>query len=385
MCVDYYDFQRTKFNKKMKKVIIILAIILGLAGFIFAVSYIIKSNSKEKQTFKTEKPSYQPIGKTIVATGKIVPVEEIEIKPNISGIIDKLLVVEGQKIEQGQLIATIRVVPQVNDLNNAQQQLKSSQITLMNEQRNFNRQKLLFTQGVISRAEYEVAETSYKMAQQNVQQAQKQIQIIKTGVAPGLESVATTQIRATTSGIVLNVPIKKGTQVIEANSFNPGTTVCTIADVNKMIFEGKVDEAEAGKLKEGMPIKISIGALPDSKLNGNLFFIAPKGSEENGAVQFEIKANVLIPMSGDFVRAGYSANATIELDKERKVLTISEALVQYDNEKPFVEIKQKNGSFTRKDVELGASNGILVEVKKGLTKNDEVKIWNETEEQKDKK
>lgn len=365
----------------MKKAIIIILAILFVFGVLGAAAYIIRSNSKESKTSKTEKASMQFIGKSVVATGKIIPEEEVEIKPNISGIIDKLLVVEGQEIEAGQLIATIRVVPQVSELNNAMQSLRSYQITLNNEQRNYNRQRLLFGQGVISKADMEVAETSYKMAQQNVSQANKQIQIIRTGVAPGLESVATTQIRATASGVVLSVPIKKGTQVIEANSFNPGTTVCTIADVGRMIFEGKVDEAEAGRLREGMPIEISIGALPDEKLNGTLTFIAPKGVEENGAVQFNIKASVLIKANSDFVRAGYSANAKIEIGKEQKVLAIKEALVQYDNEKPFVEIKQKDGTFTRKDIEVGASDGEYVQIRKGISKTDEIKVWNEADKE----
>jgi len=366
----------------MKKILITTFIIIAIAGLVFAVGYIFKSNSKDNKAYKTQKASYQSIGKTIVATGKIVPLEEVEIKPNISGIIDRLLVVEGQEVEQGQLLATIRVVPSVADLNNAQEQLRSNQISLTRELQNYNRTRLLYNQGVVSKQDFEVADASYKMAQQNVNLTRKQIQIIKTGVAPGLESVATTQIRATASGIILTIPLKRGAQVIESNSFNPGTTVCTIADIKKMIFEGKVDEAAAGNLQENMEMKIAIGALPNQKLKGTLYFIAPKGKDENGAVQFDIKANVTIPSGGDFVRAGYSANATIELDKERKVLTLNEALLQYDKEKPFVEIKQKDGSFKRKDITVGTSNGTLIEIKSGISTTDEIKVWNETEEDK---
>ncbi len=359
-----------------------------VAGVVLAVRYIFKSNSKKEKVYQTESPQKRSIGKEIVATGKIVPVEEIEIKPNISGIINQILVEEGSKVQQGQLIASVRVVPQVSDLNNAQQSLRSAQITLNNEKRNFNRQKSLFDQGVISRAEYEQAETSYQIAQQNVSQAQKQIQIIKTGVAPGLENVATTQIRATSSGVVLSLPVERGDQVIEANSFNPGTTVATIADTNKMIFEGQVDEAEAGKLKEGMPIKITIGALPNEELTGNLTFISPQGTELNGAVQFDIKANVLLnPNSANIIRAGYSANAIIELNKEKKVLAIKESLLQYDKQnKPYVEVETEPGKFKKRYVVLGNSDNEWIEVRDSLTANDKIKLWNpsDEEEKKDK-
>ncbi len=371
----------------MKNFLKVILILLFVAGLAFALRYIFKSNSKKEEKFVTEQPQMRSIGKEIVATGKIIPEEEIEIKPNISGIINKVLVEEGSQVSQGQLIATVRVVPQVSDLNNAQQSLRSAQITLNNEKRNFNRQNTLFKQGVISRAEYEQAETSYQMAQQNVRQAQKQIQIIKTGVAPGLENVATTQIRATATGVVLQLPVERGDQVIEANSFNPGTTVATIADIKKMIFEGQVDEAEAGKLEEGMPIKITIGALPDEKLNGTLTFISPQGTEVNGAVQFDIKANVLLnENSKSLVRAGYSANAIIELDKQKKVMTIKESLVQYDKEnKPYVEVEQEDGTFEKQYIILGNSDNEYVEVKDSLSKNDKIKVWDPTDEDEKKK
>ncbi len=370
----------------MKNFLKVVLILLIAAGLVFAISYIFKSNSEKEETFITESPTMRSIGKEIVATGKIIPEEEIEIKPNISGIIDKVLVEEGSIVQQGQLIATVRVVPQVSDLNNAQQSLRSAQITLNNEKRSFNRQKTLFKQGVISKAEYEQAETSYQMAQQSVSQAQKQIQIIRTGVAPGLENVATTQIRATATGVVLQLPIERGDQVIEANSFNPGTTVAMIADTDKMIFEGQVDEAEAGKLSEGMPIKITIGALPDEELNGTLTFISPQGTEENGAVQFDIKANVLLKAnSTNIIRAGYSANAIIELNKQKKVLAIKESLVQYDKEnKPYVEVEKADGEFKKQYIVLGDSDNEYVQVKDSLTKKDKLKVWNPNEEDKKK-
>ncbi len=369
----------------MKKFWKNLLIVLFVGGLIFALSYIFNSNSKKEETYYTEQPEKRSIGKEIVATGKIIPEEEIEIKPNISGIIDRVLVEEGSKVQQGELIASVRVVPQVSDLNNAQQSLRSAQITLNNEKRSFNRQKTLFDQGVISRAEYEQAETSYQMAKQSVSQAQKQIQIIRTGVAPGLENVATTQIRATATGVVLQLPIERGDQVIEANSFNPGTTVAIIADIQKMIFEGQVDEAEAGKLSVGMPIKITIGALPDEELSGTLTFISPQGTEVNGAVQFDIKANVLLnAKSSNIIRAGYSANAIIELDKQKKVLTIKESLLQYDKDnKAFVEVETGEGEFKKRYVVLGNSDNEYIEIKDSLTTQDKIKVWNPTEEEKE--
>lgn len=332
-------------------------------------------NAQEIATFQTTQPFRTDIKKTSVATGDVKPRESIEIKPNISGVISKLAVEEGASVEKGQLIASIKVIPNVGNLNAAKQQINSAQINLQNETRNYNRQKSLYNQGVIAKAEYENALATYNIAQQNLRNAQNDYKVAQSGIAPGLERYATTQIRSTIKGMVLDIPVEIGDNVQEINNFSTGTTIATVANIDDMIFEGKVDEADVGKLKEGMPIEITIGALPDEKFTGKLYFISPSGVEENGVVQFEIKATVDLKTES-FVRAGYSANAEVVTENRKNILALKESEIQYDEKgSPFVEIK--NGeNWEKKNVRLGASDGVNVEILGGLKEGDEVKIYN---------
>jgi len=335
----------------------------------------------------------------VMATGKINPREEIEIKPNMSGIIEKIYVKEGDKVSAGQLIATLRIVPQVSDVNAAMQQASSGNIgvsnastNLANQQQQFAMQQKLYQQGVISRQEYLTAQQNLYTAQQNLKNAkqqlvtaQKQLQIAKTGVTPELQSMATTQIRSKANGTVLEVPVKVGSQVIEANSFNAGTTICSIADLNSLIFEGEIDEAQAGKIKEGMDMNIIIGALQNKNFPGKVTMIAPKGKDENGTIKFPIEGDVFNP-NNEYIRAGFSANGEIVLSTQKNALLLDESLVQYDKvkgqDKPFVEVKQPNGSFKKTYVKLGASDGINVQILSGIDKNAEVKVWNPSDKDK---
>lgn len=363
----------------MKKFVKIALIALFMILLFWAIGYIISSNSKEKELFSTEAIQLGEIEKKAVATGKIVPEEEIEIKPNISGIVEKIHVEEGQNVSVGQLIATVRVVPRVAEVNTAIQNINALQIDVNNQKRQFERQKELFREGVISKQDYENAETAYLTSLQNLKAAQKNLEITKTGVTGGLENLATNYIRATANGILLELPIKEGDQVIEANSFNPGTTIAKIADTQKMIFEGKVDEAEAGKLREGMDATITIGALQDVKIKGVLSFIAPKGTEESGTVQYKVKVKIT-DYGNSKIRAGYSANAEIILEKKKNILKINEAYIQFDEKNsPFVEVKQPDGSFKKVFITTGLSDGIYSEVTSGLKKGDLVKVINPAE------
>ena len=245
----------------------------------------------------------------------------------------------------------------------------------------------MFDKGVIAANEFDQVNNTYLQAKQRVGQAkidvtqsQQNYDIIKTGTTSGLGNTAQTQVRATVSGMVLDVPVKEGNQVIEANNFNEGTSIASLADVSQMIFEGKVDESEVGKIKEGLPLEITVGAIEDEKFDAILDYIAPKGVAENGAIQFEIKGS-LKKIDSIFIRAGLSANASIILEKAEKVLAIKEALVQYEEEtkKPYVEIETGDQKFERKDIELGISDGIFVEVKSGITKDDKIKVWNQVQ------
>lgn len=379
----------------------VISIILGLVfvlAVVFGIGYLIKSNSKESEVFITRKPSIKNLDDKVMATGKIEPREEIEIKPNISGIIQSISVKEGDKVEAGQLLATIRIVPNVTDVNNATMQINNSQIQLANakinvdnQQKQFAMQEKLYKQGVISKQEYIAAQQQLqttlqqqKLASQQLNAAQKQLQIVRTGATPELQSMATTQIRAKAAGTVLEIPVKVGGQVIEANSFNPGTTICSIADLNSLIFKGKIDEAQAGKLKEGMDMNVVIGALQNKSFPGKVTLIAPKGTEESGTIKFNVEGNVTNP-KGEYIRAGFSANGEVLLSSQKNALLLDESLIQYDkgNNKSFVEVKQPNGSFKKTYVKLGASDGINVQILSGIDKNAEVKVWNPSDKDKE--
>ncbi len=336
-------------------------------------------NSKSPIEYETETAFITNVVKKTVATGKVVPLEEAEIKPKVSGIIEEIFVEEGAIVEIGDLIATIRVVPNVASLNSAQGSVKTAQLRYQNTKTLYERNKGLFEKGVVSRQEFEATELNFNSSKQDLNNAQNNLDIIKKGSAAGMGKTANTYVKAEISGTILEIPVRKGTQVIESNTFNAGTTIATIADMTKMIFEGKVDEAEVGKIKNGTVLEVSLGAIEKKKYPAKLNFIAPKGTEENGAVQFKIKGDVTLD-DEFFVRAGYSANADIVLEKKDSVLCIKEALLQFDkkSDEPFVEVKTGEQTFERRTVELGISDGINVEILKGVTKKDEIKIWNKT-------
>ncbi|GAA4241558.1 efflux RND transporter periplasmic adaptor subunit [Winogradskyella damuponensis] len=377
--------------KRTKTVIILIAIV---AVFGISLFYLWQKNQEDPITYTSESPTEETIIVKTVATGSIVPKEEILIKPNISGVIEEVFIEAGEYVEQGDLIAQIKVIPNASSLTSAKNSIASNQtalqtakINLQTQQSNYDRQKALFEKGVISANDFEGINNAYLQAKQSVEQAKinlnsasQNYDIIKTGTTSGLGNIAQTQVRATVSGMVLDVPVKAGNQVIEANNFNEGTSIASLADVKQMIFEGKVDESEVGKIKEGLPLEITVGAIEDKKFDAVLDYIAPKGVAENGAIQFEIKGS-LKKMDSTFIRAGLSANASIIIEKAEKVLAIKEALVQYDNEtkKPYVEVEVGDQKFERKDIELGISDGIFVEVKSGVSKTDKIKIWNQVQ------
>jgi len=365
--------------KKIFKYIIIGAILFGV---LFAVAFFIKSNSKGSIQYDTQNPIITSIEMKSVATGKVIPEDEVEIKPQISGIIEKLFVEEGDYVKTGDLLAKVKVVPDEQSLNSAKGRLANTKILFENAKVEFNRNKNLFEKEIISQQEFQNAELNYSRAKQDVANAQSDLQIIKLGSASG-SVTANTNIRATVPGTVLEMPIKEGDQVVESNTFNNGTTIAVIADLNKMIFEGKVDEAEVGKLKIGMPLLVNLGAIEDKEFEAKLKFIAPKGNEEQGAVQFKIEGDVYLD-NDFFVRAGYSANASFILESKDSVLAIPEALLQFDKktEKPYVQVQIKEQEFERKDIETGISDGINVEILSGITIEDNIKVWNKTEEEK---
>ena len=363
----------------MKVILRWTLVMVVVIGVLWAGAFFVKSNSKAAITYETYSPFYGSIEQKTVATGKVVPEDEVEIKPQISGIVDKILKEEGDQVMAGELIAVIKVVPNEQALNSSQGRVRNAELVLNNSKIEYERNKALFDKGVISNQDFINLQLSYERAKQELRNATADYQIIKMGSAGGTSS-ANTNIRATVDGTILEIPVEKGYQVIEANNFNAGTTIATIADLKNMVFEGKVDEGEVGKLEVGMPLKISLGAVEDKELDARLRFIAPKGIEEAGAVQFKIEGDVEV---GDefLVRAGYSANASLILERKENILVLPEALLQFDRttEKPFVEVETGQQQFERRDIEVGISDGINIEVLNGVEENDKIKEWNKTE------
>ena len=355
------------------------AISLLVIGALFAAAYFIKTNDKSVIVYDTQKTLITSIEKKTVVTGKVIPEDEVEIKPQIQGIIDVIFVEEGDLVKTGDLLAKIKVVPNEQNLNSAEGRLANSRIVLKNAHIEFNRNKDLYEKGIISKQDFDNVQLRYNQSKLDVSNAISDLQIIRSGSKGGAAS-ANTNIRATVPGTVLEIPVEEGFQVIASNSFNAGTTIATIADLNKMIFEGKVDEAEVGKLKVGMPLEVSLGAIEDQALQAKLKFIAPKGNEEQGAVQFKIEADLYLNDS-IFVRAGYSANASLVLERKDSIMAISESLLQFDRktEEPYVEIEIEDQKFERRDVKIGISDGVNVEIISGVSKDDKIKVWNKTE------
>ena len=360
--------------KKKATIFILLFIVIAFGG---AMYYLYQKNAEDPVVYETETASTETIVKKTVATGSILPLEEVLIKPNISGVIEEIFVEGGDYVKSGDLICRIKVVPNLNALNDARNAIDEAKIGLDDQLRNLERQKNLFSKGVISKVDLERAEVTYDQAKQSYGASNKRYDIVKTGTTKGYGNAANTQIRATVSGMVLEVPVEVGNQVIESNTFNEGTTIAAIADVEKMIFEGKVDESEVGKIKENLPLEITVGAIENVVFDAVLDYIAPKGNAENGAIQFEIKGT-LKKQDSVFIRAGLSANASIILGRADSVLALKEALVQFDSKtkKPYVEVETGDQKFERRDLELGISDGIFVEVKSGIQPDDKIKVWN---------
>ncbi len=357
----------------MKRIVPLL-IVLVVVGLGVGTTYWLWSKSKKTPVVaRTESAETKDIVKKTVATGSIVPRKEVEVKPKVTGVLAELTAKPGDLVKAGDSLGKIKIVPDAMQINQAESGVRSSQIAYDNAKRELERNEELAKKGVVADAELQRFRTEFALRKQELSAAGSSLQLVKEGATRGMGKASTLIITAEVGGKILDVPVKEGNSVIQANNFNPGTTVAVIADMTDIIFEGRVDESEVGKIKEGLTLQIKVGAIENEKLEGTLEYISPKGKLVDGAIQFEIKAKVK-PGKDSQIRANYSANADIVLAEKKQVLAIREALVQYDKDKPYVEIEVAPQTFVRKDVKLGLSDGIKVEVVEGVTKTDKIKI-----------
>ncbi len=362
----------------MKRFIPFVITIGILAAFAWTLLFLYEKSQARPLTFKTQKPRVMDIVKKAVAPGSIIPRREVTIKPRVSGVLEKIQVLPGDYVKQGALIAKIRIIPDVVSLNNAESRLKAAQISEENARQELTRYEKLHAQGLVSETEYNQQRLNAELKRQELDTAENNLQLVKVGASKRSGAVSNV-VYSTVEGMVLEVPVKEGGSVIEANNFNEGTTIASVADMSDLIFSGTVDESEVGKVKEGMPASITVGALGDRKFEGTLEYIAPKGVPKDGTIQFEVRAKLKLE-PGVFVRANYSANADIILERRDHVVSISESLVKFEQGKAYVEVETTPQQFERREVKLGLSDGLDVELLSGIDPKATLKVQEGGEE-----
>lgn len=356
----------------MKKVIKYIVIALVLVVLVGTFVFLYRNSKPAEIRYQELAVQKRDIALTTVLTGKIVPRNEVNIKPQINGIIAEIFKEAGQTVQQGEVIARLTVIPDMNSLSAAQSRVRLSEINLKQAKTNFEREKALFEKNLISAEEYEKVEQQLSQAQEEYAASQESLEVIRDGVSSKNATSSSTLIRSTITGLILDIPVKVGNSVIQANTLNDGTTVATVANMNDLIFEGQIDETEVGSLYEGMPLTITIGALKDYTFDANLEYISPKAVESNGANQFKVKAAVKVD-SEHVIRSGYSANAQIELEKKEGVLSVPESALEFVKEDAYVYIRQEDGTFNQTRIVTGLSDGVNIEVKEGLSEGDIVR------------
>lgn len=361
----------------MKRIYKIVIFLIVLAVIVPTIIFLKKGTEKTIDIYEVKSPVVKLIENKAMATGSVVPRKEIQIKPQVSGIVQEIYLEAGAKIKAGQPIAKVKIIPDVQNLNSAESQVNRAKLSLDNEEINYNRQKKLFEKKVISESDFQAAELAYKRALEDYSSAQSNLEIIKDGVSKKANSATNTIIRSTIDGVVLDISVKEGNSVIQSNNFNDGTTIAYVADMNDMIFEGNIDETEVGKIKEGMKLELHIGAIDGVVFDAVLEHISPKGTFQNGTVKFLIKARIKL-RNDIFVRSGYSANANIILERNQNALVIDEGMITYENGKAYVDVLVSDSleipqRFEHREVSIGICDGINVEITNGLTLNDKVK------------
>lgn len=352
--------------KKYGKVIMVAIFAIVLAG-IFVFLYL-KSRPEEIR-YEKVRPEIRTIEKTAVVTGKIVPRDEINIKPQISGIITELFKEAGETVRAGEVIAKVKVIPEMSSLSAAQSRVRLAEINLKQAETDMEREQALYDRQLVSREEYDKVKQTRDQAMEEYNAAVDALEVVRDGVSKSNASSSSTLIRSTISGLVLDVPVKVGNSVIQSNTFNDGTTIAVVADMNDLIFDGKIDETEVGRIEEGMGMEITVGALQDLTFDAVLEYIAPKATENNGTNEFQIKAAVKVP-SGTRMRSGYSANARIVLQHSDSVLTVPESTLEFSGDSVFVYVAGSDSTYMRRPVVTGLSDGISIEIREGVSASD---------------
>ena len=359
-------------KRYFKYIMMALAAVVFIGTFVFLY---ITSQPKPVEYNEFE-PKQMDIRKTTVVTGKIEPRNEVNVKPQISGIITEILKEAGQKVEAGEVIAKVKVIPDMSSLSAAQARVRLAGINERQARTDFEREKALFDKGLVSADEYDKIAQALRQAREESAAAQDNLEVVRDGVSKTNASASSTLIRSTVTGLILDIPVKVGNSVILANTFNDGTTIATVANMNDLIFRGNIDETEVGRLTTGMTMKITIGALQDLKFDARLEYISPKATDQNGANQFEIKAAVNLPTSSKQIRSGYSANAEIVLAEARGVLSVPESAIEFSGNDTFVYVVKGSGkekTYERRKVTTGLSDGINIEIRSGLKKGETVR------------
>lgn len=355
----------------IRRLIPLFVACLVVAAFGYTLYYLYQKSKPVPVVYQTALPEVRDIVKKTVATGALVPRKEIAIKPRVSGVIAKLFVVAGDRVKEHALLARIQIIPDVVRVNQADAALRTAQLNQASAKREFERAQSLKADNLMSDVDFARQELSFRLRQEELDTAETNLQLVRVGASKKVSQVSNL-VYSTVSGMVLEIPVKEGGSVIEANTFNEGTTIALVADMSDMIFLGRVDESEVGTLKDAMPVSILVGALGEERFEGVLEYIAPKGKEKDGTVEFEVRATVKLKAT-TFLRANYSANADIILSRRDHALSINEAWVKFEGPKAFVEVETSPQHFEKRAVELGLSDGIWVEVKSGVDARTRIK------------
>lgn len=359
-------------KKYFKYILMALVAVIFIGTFVFLY---IKSQP-QPEVYDEFTLQRMDIRKTTVVTGKIEPRNEVNVKPQISGIITEILKEAGETVQEGEMIAKVKVIPDMGSLSAAQSRLRLAEINRKQAQTDYDREKALFDKGLVAADEYDKIAQALRQAREEVDAAQDNLEVVRDGVSKSNASASSTLIRSTITGLILDIPVKVGNSVILANTFNDGTTIATVANMNDLIFRGNIDETEVGRLSTGMTMKITIGALQDLKFDARLEYIAPKATDQNGANQFEIKAAVNLPSNATNIRSGYSANAEIVLAEAKNVLAVQESAIEFDGDDTYVYVIKGEGdkqTYERRKVQTGISDGINIEIRSGVKPNERIR------------